>query len=149
MSAETMLDAAAVVLASYPDEVMNSVTHPVTGLPGRLKWPPNIAEIRQACEIAVAPIRAQEERDRAIQEQLRRREEDDAYVSQLPPRDNRLSYDELKAKYGDNWGIKPPIDPVKAKAASFYHSDRSLTHDERQAMYAKRFGTKPTTEAAA
>lgn len=95
--AATMLDAAAIVLANYPDEVMETVTHPVTGIPGRMKWPPNIAEIREACAIAMGPIRAQEERER--------RHEGFRALPPEPPRE-RLSAEQIAEKYGPNYGLK-------------------------------------------
>lgn len=38
-----------VVLAHYPPAVMERVVHPMHGLPGRLKFIPTLAEIREAC----------------------------------------------------------------------------------------------------
>lgn len=128
--AGTMLDAAAVVLASYPDEVGEAVTHPVTGLPGRNKWPPNIAEVREACEIAMGPVRARMAREQAERETLAARAGDQ-------PRSGRLSYDELKAKHGEGWGIRPPVE-VGREPIGFYHRDRPLTAEERQSMYEQR-----------
>ncbi len=39
-----------VVLEAYADEVINTVTHPRTGLQRRCKFPPSIAEVVEACD---------------------------------------------------------------------------------------------------
>ena len=91
-----MLDAAAIVLAAYPDEIMETVTHPVRGLPGRMKWPPNIAEIREACEALMEPIRRQHEREDRI-------ERTRAYITQQPC--ERMTTEEMEARYGKDSGL--------------------------------------------
>lgn len=44
------------VLMRYPEQVVNAVTEPATGLPSRLKWLPAVAELVEACEAEMAPI---------------------------------------------------------------------------------------------
>lgn len=46
----------AAILAEFPMDVMDYVTDPRTGLPGRLKWPPQPSEVREACEARVAEL---------------------------------------------------------------------------------------------
>jgi hypothetical protein len=101
-SAETMLDAAAIVLATYPDEIMETVTHPVRGLPGRMKWPPNIAEIREACEELMAPIRREAERRSQIERQRRLIEGDRG--SRIT-NEQRMTAEEMEARYGKDYGL--------------------------------------------
>lgn len=110
-SAETMLDAAAVVLAQYPDEVMERVTHPVTGIPGRLKWPPSIYELREACEAELAPVEAAKSRADQAERQLAEREQYEKTRAEIA----RMSIDELKAKYGDRWGLAAEKEDKEAK----------------------------------
>lgn len=43
-----------VVLEQFPDEVIIYVTHPRTGIQRRLKFPPTISEIVEACETQIA-----------------------------------------------------------------------------------------------
>jgi hypothetical protein len=43
-----------VVLEGYPDEVIDFVTHPKTGIQRRNAFPPAISEVVSACEEAVA-----------------------------------------------------------------------------------------------
>ena len=80
------------VLMRYPENIVMAVTEPATGLPARLKWLPSIAEIVEACEDRMPGVAP-------------------AYHApvMLPPpmdRSERPSLDELKAKYGPNWGLK-------------------------------------------
>lgn len=46
----TYVAAIAAVLSEYPADVVQSVTDPRRGIPGKLKWPPNPAEIIDACD---------------------------------------------------------------------------------------------------
>lgn len=39
-----------VVLEGFPDEVITHVTDPRTGIQRRMKWPPTISEVIEACE---------------------------------------------------------------------------------------------------
>ena len=48
--AETFLAGAVVVLAAYPDDVMQRAVHPLIGLPGKLKFVPTIAELKAECD---------------------------------------------------------------------------------------------------
>lgn len=47
---ESYLAQLGIVLEGFADEVIVAVTHPRTGLQRRLKWPPTIAEVVEACE---------------------------------------------------------------------------------------------------
>jgi hypothetical protein len=44
-------------LREFPEETVRKVTDPARGIPGKLKWPPCLAEIREACEAEVGHIR--------------------------------------------------------------------------------------------
>lgn len=39
-----------VILCDFPEEVVNYITSPMTGLQRRSKWPPTISEVIEACE---------------------------------------------------------------------------------------------------
>lgn len=43
----------AAILSEYPQEVVDFVCDPRTGLPRTLKWLPTIAEIAEACDVRV------------------------------------------------------------------------------------------------
>ena len=59
---ETFIAGATVTLARYPEAVVRNICDPVRGLPSTAKWLPSIAEIREACEQAMAPRYAEERR---------------------------------------------------------------------------------------
>ncbi len=91
--------AIAAVMADYPVDIIKRVTDPRTGIPGRSKWLPAVAEIRDFCEAEYEPVRRRQEYDRRAEERKRA----------LPPPDDRASRPtvaDLKAKYGENWGIE-------------------------------------------
>lgn len=52
------------ILENYSEMVVRLVTDPWRGLPGKLKWLPSTAEVREACEAEMAPIRREEARQR-------------------------------------------------------------------------------------
>jgi hypothetical protein len=57
--------AIAYVLNDYPEDVIRRVTDPITGLPGRLKYPLEIADVKRACDMANIPhLLEAEERQR-------------------------------------------------------------------------------------
>jgi hypothetical protein len=85
------------VLSHFPEEVITSVTHPVTGLPKKNSWLPTIKEVNDACNEAIEPIRQHEARLKRIKEQLEMRERED--------RGEKPSLEQLKEKYGPNWGL--------------------------------------------
>jgi hypothetical protein len=88
------------VLAHFPEEVITSVTHPVTGLPKKSSWLPTIKEVNDACNEAIEPIRSHEARLKRIKEQMEMRERED--------RGEKPTLEQLKAKYGENWGLPAP-----------------------------------------
>ena len=130
---ETYVAAITAVLARYPEDVMTSVTHPVTGLPSKVSWLPTIKEVTDACNAAIEPIRHHEARLKRIKEQLEMRERED--------RGEKPTMEQLKAKYGENWGLtsRPPK-PESVKAP---------TGEELRAHY-REYGLRfqPKSEAA-
>jgi hypothetical protein len=89
----------AAVLARYPDDVVNEVTDPVTGLASQTNWMPTVREVAVACEAAVARAAATSKRQEVIAKTLARRKDE-------PDRRTRPTIDELRAKHGHNWGIR-------------------------------------------
>jgi hypothetical protein len=67
--------AIAYVLNKYDPVVIRIVTDPVTGLPGRLRYPLEIADVCNACETAMVPsmLRQQRESERVAAEAERER----------------------------------------------------------------------------
>lgn len=56
---ETYTAAVTAILADYSPEVIRRVTDPRTGIPRKLKFMPNPAEVAEECEAAMAAIRAE------------------------------------------------------------------------------------------
>lgn len=96
--------AVASVLAEYPSEVIRGVCNPRCGLPAKSKWLPTVSEVKEACEIAMAPI------DRKHREIAAREARKHALGK---PMFERPTLAQLKEKYGEMWGLSPD----KEKAA--------------------------------
>lgn len=56
---ETYTAAVAAILSEYSPEVVQRVTDPRTGIPRRMKFMPNPAEVAEACDNAKASIKAE------------------------------------------------------------------------------------------
>ncbi len=104
---ETYVAAITAVLARYPEEVMTSVTHPVSGLPSKKGWLPTIKEVADACDEAVEPIVQHRLRLKRIKEQMEMRERERLGV--------KPTLAQLKEKYGENYGLTPR-EPSKESA---------------------------------
>lgn len=103
---ETYVAAVTAVLAKYPEEVMTEVTHPATGLPRLKSWLPTVKEVYDACVTAYQPMLEREREAKIIAETLASREVE-------PDKTRRPTVEELKAKYGENWGMKSLDEPPK------------------------------------
>jgi hypothetical protein len=101
---KTYVAAITAVLSRYPQDVITSVTHPVTGLPSKSGWLPTIKEVTDACNAAVEPIRQHEARLKRVREQMEMRERMD--------RGEKPTLDQLHEKYGKDWGISA-TDPAR------------------------------------
>lgn len=86
------------LLATYPEWVAERIMSTTTGLPAKHTFLPSIKEIREACEAEYSVTR------RAIEWEAMTREQTKLLAG--PPSAPRPTYDELRAKYGDNWGLK-------------------------------------------
>ena len=89
---EILLSGAVKMFLSYPKEVVEAVCDPVSGLPAQSKWSPKLSEIRDALEIAWAPVKRHIEREKAIEAQLAERKLLEA------PTKPRPTYEELQAR---------------------------------------------------
>lgn len=111
------------VLEQYPNEVIIYVTDPRTGVQRGQKWPPTIAEIVEACDNRAAELHRYD--------RFRNWGKSDDPPALEAPREKRLSLDELKAKYGPNWGMTS-LDE-KPKGPTF----KAPTLEELQHFYAR------------
>ena len=122
---ETYIAAITAVLARYPEQIITSVTHPVSGLPAKKSWLPTIKEVVDACDAEYAPIANNEARLKRIKEQLEMRERED--------RGEKPTLAQLHDKYGKDWGLTPTgpkrVDDFKAPSwqaiVSMYSADPS------------------------
>lgn len=117
------------ILCGYPQEVVDYVTAPLTGVQTRIKHHPVQAEIRAACEDRMAflfRLYEHQERPKVIEAKVAERE------AQKAERANRPTYDDLVAKYGPNFGLKTldDIDEEQRRAAS----NRRRTEREHAAI---------------
>lgn len=92
---EIFTRAAISVLVRYPESVVLAVTEPATGIPSKLKWFPNIAEITDACELEMGPIVRQRVRDRIAAEQL---------CLAAPASGPKMTVEEMEARLGRKLG---------------------------------------------
>lgn len=101
-----------IVLEGYPDAVIIYVTDPKTGVQRKTKWPPTISEIVEACD--------------EHHSFLQRCEKAKTWGKRPPmiegPREDRPTLEELKAKYGPNWGLD--LDAGKKVHTGFF--DRKI-----------------------
>lgn len=96
------IGALAHMLASFPRSVAMRCVDPVKGIVRTCKFLPQPADVVAWCERDGEPLHRDRDRELRVQHQLKERAESEA------PRTDRLTYDELKAKYGDGeggWGI--------------------------------------------
>ena len=99
------IGALAATLASYPRAVATKCAD-LKGITADSKFLPTVADIIAWCEAKTEPLRLHREREMRVQRQLTERGE--FLQEQTADRSERLTYDELKAKYGDGqggWGI--------------------------------------------
>lgn len=142
--AETYVAAIAATLARYPERVMDLVTDPRVGLPRKKTWLPSVKEVYDACEEEQMPMREAEAREARIKAQLAEREK-----AQEKP-----TLAQLKAKYGDNWGLgaderaaKPQTPaPTKDQLRHHYqHYGLGFSPKEELAEHIER-GFSPSTQ---
>lgn len=108
---ETYATAVAAVLSTYPPDIVKRVTDPRTGVPGKSKFLPTVSEVREECERLAIEQAARIRREEQAARQLAERKADEERRASQP----RLTLEELKAKYGPNWGLKAKEEDVEAK----------------------------------
>ena len=117
------------IFAGYPDEVVDLLTNPVSGMPVRQKWRPTPFDVKQACEEAFAPVRARLDRQR------REAETRALLAAPVLPRSERPTLEELQQRNGGpSWGIshssaKREEKPVKSLAELEAERDSFVVED--------------------
>jgi hypothetical protein len=125
----------------YDEDVVRDVTDPVRGLPGVLKWLPAVAEVRQACEDRLKPMReamarekregdtrllltpptaSAEERERGVERWVRDMRPQFAEKQ----RKRELSMDEVEKTLAA-WEINPPVLPAISEYARMTKRERA------------------------
>jgi hypothetical protein len=116
------IGALASLLVTYPKTIALQCADPIRGVARDTRFLPTVADLVAFCERELAAMRDIVEReDRAQELAKRQREAADAEKRLADARAVRPTYDELKAKYGPNWGIAPPTEDTaqaRAKAAA-------------------------------
>lgn len=120
--------AAAVVriFCHYSFDVVTQVCDPVFGLATKLKWFPTLAEIKAECTTVSAEFAHRE-----------RRQNVGKSISPLEDRRGRPTMEELKAKYGPNWGI---AQEEKSSGAVTNKPDFKCMTNEQLAEHYKKYG---------
>lgn len=140
-----MLNAAA-VLTGYPQDVVDYVTAPGTGIQSEAgrRFPPTPGEIRAACDDRMASLFRRfeyQERPKTIEAKVAEREAEKA------ERENRPSYDDLIAKYGPNFGLKT-LDTIEEEQRAAASVRRRLEREHaRIAQQWTDAGKEPPTIA--
>lgn len=95
------IGALAFALSRYPRVIAERCADPRSGIVTVCKFLPTVPEITEWCDARSKPLWADVLRQRRITAQLAERK-------QLK-REDRPTYEQLKAKYGENWGIDSDI----------------------------------------
>jgi hypothetical protein len=95
---EIYVPAVIAVLNDYPDAVIRAVCDPRKGMPSRLKWLPTIAEVKAACEEQMEPVYRRQHQARLDAERRT--------MLAAPPAE-RMSAEDMRARYGDDYGLHP------------------------------------------
>ena len=118
---DTYVMSVAAVLSDFPEEIILHATDPRTGLASHsTQWLPTLFEVRQFCNDLLTPSLAQAARDAQISAQFAERDRIDAVLWGPLAKERRATLDELRAKYGRDWGIDQsssgPIDKPRGAA---------------------------------
>lgn len=100
---------AAAVLEEYPRDIVDFVTDVRTGMPSRMKYPPEVKDIRDACNELVEGRKRDHDRQILLRRQFADRE---AYERELAARAKHPTQKQLERKLGRSLG--KPIRPLSA-----------------------------------
>ena len=91
------------LFTAYSADAVRHVVDPETGLPGRSEWLPSLKAVRDALVAFEEQRRREQARRARAQAAQGRAAEGDAWEAK---RAERPTFDELRARYGPNWGMK-------------------------------------------
>lgn len=116
------------VLSAYPQDIIDEAVDPRCGIPGKIKWLPTIAEVKDFCEELAAPRRRAAEWDKRSAEQLAERK-------LLEDRRPKQTYEEFKAEM-EARGL--PVDKIIRKhiadEAAAFMAKHNLTQEQFDAI---------------
>lgn len=126
-NAKGYIGALAAVLGDYPKSVALRCADPVKGVSRETRFMPTVADIVAFCERETAELRGIVDREDHLEKLAReQRERAEADAVAAAKRAARPTYDDLKAKYGENWGIGGGADDLAAaRAANLALIDRA------------------------
>lgn len=108
------LGALAAVLCEYPEQVARRCADPVHGVSRETKFLPTVADLVGWCERATAAMRHPIDiEDREIRRRRAAKEAEEEWKRIDAARSARPSIDDLRAKYGPNWGLKSVTDETR------------------------------------
>jgi hypothetical protein len=126
------------LLAGYPAWVADRILSPKHGLPAHHTFLPSIKEIRERCEDEFKAHRYAREFDQTS-DALRLKYSAPQLEGPAPA--PRPTYDELKAKYGPNWGLAAEKVEAKKRRADMSIDDMcrqaGVTREEFEAINAR------------
>lgn len=138
-----MLNLAA-VLHAYPQPIIDQVTAPGTGIQAQKgrRFPPGPGEMREFCDDALAMFQ------RAFEhaEKPKRIEQAKAdLAAEAKERAGRASLDDLKAKYGPNWGLQTTEDLDREERKAAFARQQTVDRHNEIAREWDRRGAEPLT----
>jgi hypothetical protein len=126
------------LLSGYPAWVADRILSPKHGLPAHHTFLPSIKEIRERCEDEFKAHRYAREFEQTS-DALRLKYSAPQLAG--PPPAPRPTYDELKAKYGPNWGLSAEKVQTKKRGADLTIDDMcrqaGVTREEFEAINAR------------
>jgi hypothetical protein len=99
------------LFADYAPEIVAHVVDPLTGLPGKSEWLPSLRAVKAALDERHAELAQRDRLETAERQQLADRARD-------ADRSNRPTFDDLRARHGQNWGLTTvePDDTARNRA---------------------------------
>lgn len=118
------------VLKAYPLSVVNRLTNETESeaLQLKHKFPPRLAEIKEAADALMSEHARRVAGQQRVQQQLAERAEAEK------PKGDRPTITELKARYGENYGIDPYSEGQRKSVETF----KAPSIEELKAYYAER-----------
>lgn len=99
--------------------VIDYVCDPRTGIVGKNKWIPSVAEIREACESKLGEISRSVEREERIQRQFKERDEDEILAANAEARMVKAqAWLDRAAPQAEEMGLKPKVLTEEQKKAA-------------------------------